>query len=332
MTTWSNEDLPPAFEDVVDVSAVITLPPLDGSDDNDDLAFRTESITQNDPTISTTRTLLDEEVDDAEEPPGYGQETGLPQLPGYAERHLLEPVVAYNVYQINRRLQVLTPATRATFSRPRYRVTARLGPAMFSKKADFTLTRLPTGIAAATENSPGKDVGFARFDRAGQLPWMPRATVELVCGDVSGSNKLTYDLYAPNFADWRFRINNELYYWHLTDRPIALSLMENSSNSVVARFTYSKLGTDANRGAEVGTFSIFGGHRSGDTETVELVLSSWIIAVNHWKNMGRHYRNSDAAPTTTVRNFSTVGPVGMGSSFFARDGRSSGPRRASNIV
>jgi hypothetical protein len=132
---------------------------------------------------------------------------------------------------------------------------------------------------------------------------------------------------APNFSDWKFKFNNELYYWRLTDKPTALSLMEHSSNSIVARFTYSIYGTNATRGAEVGLLDIFGGYRSGDTEVVELVLSTCQVPIYHWKNMGRHYRND-----VTPRHCSIVGPLGLGNSFFAGNASRSGPRRASNAV
>jgi hypothetical protein len=326
MTTILTEEQPPAFDDIAYTQPTIALSPIarSGPQPDGDEHSTAGAITQQ---LAVTAPL--EAPDEDEELPEYQDEEGRSQLPDYEERHLLEPVVSYNVYQISRKLQILTPATRATFDRPRYRVTARSGPSIFSKKPNFTLTRLPTGAHAAVENCPGKEVGFVNFDRVGQLPWMPRATVEVL--DDSGSSslekKISYDMCAPNFSDWKFNINNELFFWRLTDKPTALSLMEHSSSSIIARFTYSMHGTDATRGAEVGVLDIFGGSRSEDREMIELVLSTCQVPINHWKNMGRHYKND-----VTPRNCSVVGPLTLGNSFFARDGSGLAARRASNAV
>jgi hypothetical protein len=262
--------------------------------------------------------------------PDYDHSDAPARLPDYEERHLLEPVVSYNIYQITRKLQVLTPATRASFGRPRYRLMARSVPSVFSKKADFTLTRLPTGAAAAAERSPGKEVGFINFDRTTQIPWMPRATVQFASNsNISGRGKLSaYDLCSPNFSDWKFHINGLLYFWQLTDKPMALSLIEDSSDSIIARFTYSVHGTAAQNGAELGTLDIFGGSRSGDVEMIELVLCTCQVAIHHWKNMGKHFRN-EAEP----RGFSVSGPlVPRNNGLWERSGSRDGPRRTSNVV
>jgi hypothetical protein len=326
------EEQPPAFDEIVTTQAMPTfaLQARIEHQFNDDRRHILDEVALPLQHRAATSPLdAGPFAEEEEELPQYDHDAEPVQLPDYEERHRLAPVVSYNVYQINRKLQVLTPATRATFDRPRYRIVARSGPSIFSKKADFTLTRLPTGATAATENCPGKDVGFVSFDSAGQLPWMPRATVKVLTesGSSSTGEKVAYNMCAPNFADWKFTMNNEVYSWRLTDKPTALSLMEHSSSSVFARFTYSIHGTAATRGADVGVLDIFGGSRSRDTEVVEMVLSTCQVPVNHWKNMGRHYRNG-----ITPRNCSVVGPVALGSSFFASDGRVSGIRRASNAV
>jgi len=324
MTTIPEQ--PPTFDEVV--RSRNTGHPIDvadggeGSEDNvdEDSLHRRATIAGPIHALNL-RHELDEQL------PDYEEAAGPSELPNYEERHLLEPVVSYNVYQIDRKLQILTPATRASFSRSRYRITAR--PSIFSKKADFTLTRLPTGAAAAAERTPGKDVGIVNFDRSGTLPWMPRATVQLVPSAVAqgSSNAKSYRMSAPNFSDWKFTFYDESYIWRLTDKPTALSLFELGSESIVARFTYSVHGTDASRGAEVGTLDIFGGSRSEDEETIELILSTVLVPINHWKNMGRHYKNS-----VTPRNCSIAGGASLGNSFFARDGSGSASRRASNAV
>jgi hypothetical protein len=271
------------------------------------------------------RTLTEYEAEE-DELPQYDDVIAPAALPQYEERHLLEPVVSYNMYQIDRKLQIVTPATRAGLRRPRYRIGARSG--IFSKKPDFTLTRLLTGAAAGAESSPGKEVAWINFDRSSQLPWMPRAKVELASGgtDNNVGHVKTHDMSAPNFSDWKVNFNNELYYWRLMDKPTSLSLMEVSSESIIARFKYSKHGTDAIRGAEVGTMEIYGGSRNEDLETVEFVLSTCQVPLIHWRNMGRHYRND-----VTPRNCSASGPIVLGNSFFSGMGGGDGSRRVSNL-
>jgi len=275
-------------------------------------------------TIAGPLATLAEYADDEEELPDYEEVTTRSRLPGYEERYLLEPVVSYNIYQIDRKLQILTPASRALFGRPRYRVTARSG--IFSKKADCTLTRLPTGAAAAAERTPGKEVALINFSRSGQLPWMPRATVRLVTSQhEAGVDKMEpCYMSAPNFSDWKFDFLDDTYFWRLTDKPIALSLFDLNSGSIVARFTYSARGTDASRGAEMGMLDIFGSTRSDDVQTIELVLGTLQVPINHWKNLGRHYKNNI--------NCNTAGQIASGATTFTTNGNGEAVRRASNIV
>ena len=322
------DELPPAFDDIVhdrnadeqDVDGGI-----DRSRTNSGTAFEDVDQLMRRATIAGPLPTTHEHEHGGEELPDYEEAAGPAELPNYEERHLLAPVVSYNVYQIDRKLQILTPATRASFARSRYRITARSG--LFSKKADYTLTRLPTGAAAAAERSPGQEVALINFDRSGKLPWMPRATVQLASSSSTAGSMKVYNMSAPNFSDWKFIFHDETYFWRLTDKPTALSLYELGSESIVARFTYSMHGTDATRGAEVGTLDIFGGARSEDDDMVELVLSTCQVCINHWKAMGRHYKNN-----ITPRNCSVAGGATLGNSFFAQDGSGEASRRASNAV
>jgi hypothetical protein len=238
-------------------------------------------------------------------------------LPAYAERHLQIPVVSYCIYQITRKVQIITPAAQRNVDRPRYRITGRGSPSLFSKKADFTLTRIPAGRAAALGACPDKNVATMNFDRNGELPWMPRATVYTI-GD--GIPK-PFPMHARNFQDWKIVFNTQVFLWCLADKPTSLILVEQSSDSIVARFTYSEVGTDATRGAEVGQLDIYGGSRSEEQDTIELVLASCQIAMHHLKSMGRHYKNG-----VTPRNCS-VSVSAVGNSFFATPGR-----RASSLT
>lgn len=90
------------------------------------------------------------------------------------------------------------------------------------------------------------------------------------------------------------------------DTPRAISLVEHSSRSVVARFAYSEHGTSATRGAAVGLLEIFGGSRSEDMDIVELVLSTVQVPILHFKSMGRRYRND-----VTPRNTYGLGSLGL---------------------
>jgi hypothetical protein len=253
---------------------------------------------------------------DDEELPAYEEEAHA-TAPVYEERHRLAPVISYCFYQISRKLQIITPATITTLDRPRYRVSNRSSPNVFSKKADYTLTKLPRGAQAATSSCSGKDVATMNFDRNGELPWMPRATVVH-----NGASKKEYPLQARNFSDWKVNIDGGWFTWRLADKPTSLVLVEQSSESIVARFAYSKVGTDATRGAEVGQLDIFGGSKSEDQAMIELVLATCVVAIQHWKSMGRHYKNDVTPRTCSV--------IGLGNSYFANDG-SRFSRRASNL-
>jgi len=89
-----------------------------------------------------------------------------------------------------------------------------------------------------------------------------------------------------------------------------LVLVHRSSNEgdrIVARFTYSIHGTMAKRGEDVGTLEIFevpvpivssvGGQDESigvadELEWIELVISGLELVVQHWKNLGKHFRSS----------------------------------------
>jgi hypothetical protein len=241
-------------------------------------------------------------------------------LPSYEERHLQAPVVSYCFYQVTRTIQIITPTAMNNAGRPRYRLAGRGSPRLFSKKADFTLTRLPTGRQAALGNCPERDVATVNFDRNGELPWMPRATV---CHGDCVSSKKSLPMRARNFVDWNIEIGPETFTWRLADRPTSLVLVENSSDSIVARFSYSRFGTDATRGGEVGQLDIYGGSQSEDQDRIELVMSSCKVAVEHFKSMGRHYRNNVTSRRSSVN-------TELGSSLLSN--MSGIPRRASHAV
>jgi hypothetical protein len=252
------------------------------------------------------------------------------RLPLYTDRHLQRPVVSYCIYQIGRKLQCITPAALDHIDRPRYRLSARGSLNLISRKADFTLTRLPGGRQAALGNCSEKDVATMNFDRNGEIPWMPRA---LVWHGDGTSSKKRYRMHARDFESWTITMGSESFTWRLTERTISLIFVEHSSDSIVARFSYSKFGTDATRGAEVGRLDIYGGSRSEEQDTIELVIASCKVAVEHLKSMGRHYRNDATSQTrilTTPRTQSVATTAMEGSAYMST--LSGVPRRASYIV
>lgn len=283
MSSTTFSEPPPAFE-ASEAEAITrrgsTLPITFESEQNRQLEML--GYTQRSPSVPNA-TYTHNEYDEL---PQYEGQNDAGPLPDYQERHLLEPVASYSLYQINRKLQVHTPAIRGAFDRPRYRLEARSG--LFSKRADHTLVRLPTDTASAAETCPGTEVGFVNFDKVNAIPWMPRARVNIL---QDSSISIAYDMSAPNGCEWKLKMEGQTYCWRLTNPPVVLSLIELGSDSVYARFVYSKHGTDAKRGEAVGVLDIFGGSRSENADIVELVLCTVQIPILHFRNMGRHYKN-----------------------------------------
>lgn len=135
------------------------------------------------------------------------------------------------------------------------------------------------------------------FDRNGEVPWMPRATVTHHHIN-TGSTK--YPIQAPNFSDWKVQKDEQIYMWCLAENPISLVLVEQSSKDVVARFTYSRLGTTATRGAEVGKMDFFGGDGNLAQTWIEFVFATCVVVMQHWKSMGRHYKNDDMPRSASI--------------------------------
>lgn len=155
-STTAIDEQPPPFESLYQIQDSNEPAEYDGARSVPSFAGSTPE-TQHQLQRASLRTLAEyEDEDEEEELPPYHDVVEPTQLPPYEERYLLEPVVSYIMYQIDRKVQILTPATRAGLRRPRYRMTARSG--IFSKKPDYTLTRLLTGAAAAAESNTSKEV------------------------------------------------------------------------------------------------------------------------------------------------------------------------------
>jgi hypothetical protein len=226
-------------------------------------------------------------------------------LPSYDDDRLQSPSSVWRIYQITKNLQRVTEASG---ERCPYRIVYRSSPAMFSKKADMTLHKLPkwsssNSTASVDDSTPGTEVASMAFDRGNRLPWMPRANITYPSSSESQSNSKRAEsgMAAPNFNDWKFAIGGKSFSWNLGTRPASLILLDRTAKEVAARFIYSRYGTDATKGAEVGTLEVYSGYgdERDDGEQgqeqgycgAEWILASLCIAIAHWKGMGRHYRN-----------------------------------------
>jgi hypothetical protein len=181
---------------------------------------------------------------------------------------------------------------------------------MFSKKADMTIHKMKSGANPADDTSP--EAASSSFDRGNKLPWMPRACISYTVP--STKKKEESPMAAPNFNDWKFKVADKLYSWNLATRPASLVLLDRTAEEVAARFLYSRHGTDATKGAEVGSLDIYSGYDKEEDGAVEWILATLEIAIAHWKNMGRHYKNASQEPQ---RNNSTSTMDSLASSLSA---------------
>lgn len=253
--------------------------------------------------ISAFETLIDPDTSDH----SLGLPPALDELPAYTEEivpayegpdsEIQEPVLSFCFYRIARKLQIITPATHVTLNRPRYRISSPSITGIFSKKPGYTLTKLASGAEAASLDSKGEDVAAMKFDRNGELTWMPRATAT---HHDTNTGSMRYPIQAPNLSDWKVSKDGQIYTWCFAENPMSLVLVEQSSADIVARFTYSKLGTMATRGAEVGKMGFFGGNETTAQAWVEFVFATSVVVMQYLKSMGRHYKNDDIPRSASI--------------------------------
>jgi hypothetical protein len=231
-------------------------------------------------------------------------------LPLHENDRLRAPIVCYSLCKPSSKLQTLRPADELSMRRPWYNVVHRSSPSLFSKKPDMTMVRL-TGTgrrgSAVAEEQQGDEVATMSFDRSSVLPYMPRACVRL--GNVrplrkSSNSAAMYKMSAPNFNDWKFALGAKNVCWAISPRPWALLLLDREADEVIARFTFSRAGLDAQKGVECGKFEVYSGYDTDDDSVIELILASCQIALQHFKSMGRHYRND--GPLTATRGGSVI--------------------------
>ena len=257
--------------------------------EDDDLPPAFESYTRR--RSSVTNSLIEDyevgtdyaDVPPDEELPDYEAS----DLPSYEDDRLRTPVTIYRLFQITKNLQHITPANENLRERPSYRIVFRSSPSMFSKKADMTMQKMKAG--SNSEDDRGDEVATINFDRSNKLPWMPRACVSHT---PQVQETKTYPMAAPNLKDWKFNIESKVFSWNLASRPASLVLLDRTAEDIAARFVYSKYGTDASKGAEVGQLDIYSGYGSEEDSTVEWMIATCQIAIQHWKNMGRRFKNN----------------------------------------
>jgi hypothetical protein len=219
------------------------------------------------------------ELDDAapdEELPGYEADTA----PVYDSGTYDEPLVTYHLKQYDRRIQVLVAYGGAPAASS-YRITTN-GFRLFSKKPEME-------VLYTSREMQQRNIAVIRFDNDGPLPWCPRAHFDYT---LNGS-LATYTMEARNFADWTVTFDGTRYEWTLSTQPSSLVLREVDSAIVMARFTYSPLGTQAIRGADVGELTLFRDALTMDTHGSDKVVCSLMVALRHLKRMGKNYHNPE---------------------------------------
>jgi hypothetical protein len=138
------------------------------------------------------------------------------------------------------------------------------------------------------ETAQQRDRASISFDHDGPLPWCPRARFSCAEPEVP---TVTVRMEAKNFSDWSFTMAGVAFVWKFDRKPTCLTLEEELEHAIIARFTYSKAGTMATNGAEVGKLELF---RSGIRWEcdVEKILASVMVPITHFKRMGRQYWNA----------------------------------------
>jgi hypothetical protein len=210
-----------------------------------------------------------------EELPSY--EAG--SAPAYDDDSYHEPLVTYHLKQYDRRIQMLVAHGGASAASS-YRITTN-GFRVFSKKPEME-------VLFTSREMRQRNIAGIRFDSDGPLPWCPRAQYEYT----ENGSATVHKLEARNFVDWQFAVGSTNYEWTLCMQPSsALILRAVGSALEIARFTYSRLGTQAMRGAEVGELMLFRDRLTTEARGSDMVVCSLMVALRHLKKMGRNYFN-----------------------------------------
>jgi hypothetical protein len=174
---------------------------------------------------------------------------------------------------------------------PTYAVIERSKLSLFSSKPDFTLLKLDQNAAILGDSDlqKGNKVAEMRFLKPKSIPYVQRIALEITNGP-------THTLTASGLKDFSFMVDEYRLTWSFSSKPntsLALSqTIGDSEPHLLARFSYSKYGTDAVAKQEVGQLDIFAaqGGLKLDDSTLELILSSCPMIVVWFLKMGKHYK------------------------------------------
>jgi hypothetical protein len=217
---------------------------------------------------------LEEEPHD-EELPDYEADAA----PAYDFVSFDAPLAIYHLRQYDRKIQLLRPYGASEASS--YRITTN-SFRVFSKKPEME-------VLYTSREMRQRNIAAMSFDKDGPLPWCPRAHFDYTESD---GTAVAHHMEARNFVDWSIVLGGRRYEWCISIRPTSLALREVNSALVVARFTYSEVGTQAMRGAEVGELSIFRDPLTMANQGTDMVVCSLMVALTSLKKMGRNYRNN----------------------------------------
>jgi hypothetical protein len=218
---------------------------------------------------------LDEHVAPDEELPDYDADAA----PAYEVDSVDESLNAYSLRQYDRKIQILRAYGISSVS---YRITTN-SFRVFTKKPEME-------VLHTSDEMRQRAIAAIQFDKQGPLPWCPRAHFDYT--EVDNSTTV-HKMQAQNFADWTITLDNRQYEWRLVTQPSSLVLHEVHSPFVVARFTYSSVGTQATRGAEVGDLVLFRNALTMDARGHDMVVCSLMVPLTHMKKMGRMYHNPE---------------------------------------
>lgn len=223
--------------------------------------------------------IAPDEVPFDEELPDYEPATA----PEYDREDFETPLHTYHLRQLDRKLQLFVPYGPSA-SAP-YKITTR-SARFFSKKPEIDVWRACDG-GVGEENVAG-----IWFDTDGPLPWRPRAHFNHKGLQGSSTNAME----SKNFSDWTVTMEGTTYVWSLEARPYSLLLSEKGASQMTARFNFSARGTMAIGGAEAGDLTVYRDRLSANREGVEKIVCGLVVAIAHFRKMGRHYWNEADAP------------------------------------
>jgi hypothetical protein len=223
--------------------------------------------------------VFDRDIAPDDELPAYEPATAPCYEPAICSRVLY----TYSLRCANRKLQQWVPYGPARI--PLYNVKCYGAFRVFSSKPDMVLSEV------SHETALEREIASVSFDRDGPLPWRPRARI------VHPDSAAAVGLESKNFSDWEFTTAGVVFVWKIESKPTSLALREASKGSVVARFTYSKNGTLATNGAEVGKLELYRNEILCEGDVTK-VMASVMVPITHFKGMGRQYWNPPQSEDT----------------------------------